>query len=684
VSFNAVGGTAYGILTGELGAQADTKLELYDTDQSTLLDTDIDGGSVGQSSLLSWMAPSSGTYYVRATTQQGLKDIGPGTEYDLVIAEAAADLAVSSVGINGSIALTSGDLVPVTYTVVNQGIQDATPTVLGVYLSNDADVTIDDSLIATVDITSLTPGSTDSDSLDFWAPLPAGIADGTYYLAVIADHDATLTEMSEQNNVSEPIMVTVNAPACTSDAYEDDDTWQQARAAALDESRSHNFCDDWADYVYVDLVASDTIIIQAFGTGGPIDPYVAVYDDTGTFLGGESDDISQNADYVFTAPSTGRYYIAAKTSNGNYGGGYYDRSYDFNIYTQSPDLGVYSINVRLGYLYPGSAKFVTTTLQNQGYADAANVNVKYYLSTDNILDGGDTLLGTHIFPSVPLGLTGEDVQIAVPETVTPGAYYLLVSVDPDNLIAETDETNNGNPYDYVQTIDAAICAADSYEQNDTPADAKEIMVGESQTHNSCDEQIDWLKISTTANQQYLFETSDGSYMRVFDTDMTTELAAANQYLHWQAPTSGTYYLLSAPEYYLDTSGTNSSTTISVQSCNKDAYENDDTSADAVLITVGASQSRNHCDDKSDWLAFDATNGTSYTITTSGLGTNSDTILTLYDTTPFFTLDSNDNINGSTQASEISWTAPADGRYYIKVENANIGQNTDYTITLTSP
>jgi hypothetical protein len=685
VAFNAVGGTAYGILTSELGTQADTKLELYDTDQSTLLGEDFDGGYVGESSLLSWTAPSSGTYYLRVAAQQGLKDIGPTTDYNLVIAEAAADLTVSSIGINGSTSLTSGDLVPITYTVANQGVQDATPTVLGAYLSTDADVTTADLLIGTVDITSLTPGSTDSDSLDFWAPLPGGVADGTYYLAVIADHDATLTEMSEQNNVSETIMVTVNAPPCTSDAYEDDDSWQQARAAALDESRSHNFCDDWADYVYVDLVASDTIIIQAFGTADPIDPYVAVYDDTGTYLGGESDNISQNADYVFTAPSSGRYYIAAKTTSGNYGGGYYDRSYDFNIYTQVPDLSVYSANVRQGYLYPGSSGFITTTLQNLGYADATNVNVKFYLSTDNVLDGGDALLGTHLFASVPVGMyTYEDAQIAVPETVTQGAYYLLVSVDPDNLIAETDETNNGNPYDYALTIDTAICAADSYEQNDTPADAEEIMVGESQTHNRCDERLDWLKITTTANQQYLFETSDGSYMRIFDTDTTTELLAGSQYLHWQAPTSGSYYLLSAPEYYLDTSGTNSSTTISVQSCNKDAYESGDTSADAVLITVGESQSRNHCDDKGDWLVFDAVSGTTYTITTSGLGINSDTELTLYDTTPFFTEDYNDDINGSNIASEISWTAPADGRYYIYVENKNIGENTEYTITLTSP
>jgi hypothetical protein len=193
-----------------------------------------------------------------------------------------------------------------------------------------------------------------------------------------------------------------------------------------------------------------------------------------------------------------------------------------------------------------------------------------------------------------------------------------------------------------------------------------------------------MKLTATAGQQYLFAASDSSFMRIIDSDTTTELMSGNQYLHWQAPASGTYYLLLAPEYYLDSYGTNSSRTITLQSCDKDGYEDDDTSTASVLITTGESHTRNHCDDKGDWLKFDAVNGTSYTITTSGLGTNSDTVLTLYDTTPFFTEASNDDMNGSTLASEITWTAPADGVYYIFVENKNIGGNTEYTITLTSP
>jgi len=690
VAFNVIGGTSYGIITSELGTQADTRLELFDTDRTTRLAADNDGGYVGQASSLSWMAPSSGTYYIRTTTQQGLKQIGPDTEYNLTIAKPAPDLTVSSLGINGSTNLTSGDLVPVTYTVNNQGMEDAAATELGVYLSTDPEVTTDDRLIGTVNIAALNIGASDADRLDFWAALPGDVTDGTYYLAVIADHDNSVSEMNELNNTPDSIVVTVNAAPCASDIYEEDDTWQQARAATLNEVRSHNFCDDWADYIYLDLQANDTIIIKANGTAGPIDPYIAVYDSTGAYLGGESDDISQNADFVFTAPLTDRYYIAAKTTSGNYGGSTYDRSYNFSVFTDAPDLSIYSANIRQNALYPGSTAFVSTTLNNTGYVEATNVAVSYYASSDNILDGSDTLLGTRQFASATVGgWTSEDAQINIPQTITPGSYYLLISVDPDNLVAEINESNNSNTYVPVLTIGAEICAADGYEQNDTVDAAKTIATGTTQTHNRCDDQLDWIKFNASANQQLLFSTSDASYMRVIDSDTTTELSSASEHLHWQASASGSYYMLLAPQNYLDVSGTNSSYTITLQTCDKDQYEDDDGSTtkgipNPTLIIPGQPQSRNHCDDKSDWLVFDATSGTDYTIATGNLGSNSDTVLTVYDTQPFSPEASNDNRNGSTLESRITWTAPADGRYYLLVENKNIGSNTEYTVTLTTP
>ena len=65
----------------------------------------------------------------------------------------------------------------------------------------------------------------------------------------------------------------------------------------------------------------------------------------------------------------------------------------------------------------------------------------------------------------------------------------------------------------------------------------------------------------------------------------------------------------------------------------------------------------------DWFAFDATQGTTYDISTT-LGSLSDTALRLIGTDGTTQLAQNDNANGL--ASLIHWTAPADGTYFAEV------------------
>ena len=65
-------------------------------------------------------------------------------------------------------------------------------------------------------------------------------------------------------------------------------------------------------------------------------------------------------------------------------------------------------------------------------------------------------------------------------------------------------------------------------------------------------------------------------------------------------------------------------------CVDDTFEPDDGSAAARTITVGVTQTHNFCFDNSDWLQFDAVQGSVYKITTSSLGVEADTQLILYD------------------------------------------------------
>jgi YVTN family beta-propeller protein len=104
----------------------------------------------------------------------------------------------------------------------------------------------------------------------------------------------------------------------------------------------------------------------------------------------------------------------------------------------------------------------------------------------------------------------------------------------------------------------------------------------------------------------------------------------------------------------------------------DIYEPDNSAAEASLIMAnGASQVHTlHVTGDEDWIAFDAVQGAVYTATTFDLALDTDTVLRLYDVDGATLLAINDDYPGSPEplASQIVWTAPAAGPYYLMVRD----------------
>jgi hypothetical protein len=82
VSFAATSGETYVIQTTNL-LNCDTIIILYDTDGTTELDYDDDGGSEPWASRLSWNCPASGTYYARISELGG--ESGAGVTYRVFV-----------------------------------------------------------------------------------------------------------------------------------------------------------------------------------------------------------------------------------------------------------------------------------------------------------------------------------------------------------------------------------------------------------------------------------------------------------------------------------------------------------------------------------------------------------------------------------------------------------------------
>jgi hypothetical protein len=113
-----------------------------------------------------------------------------------------------------------------------------------------------------------------------------------------------------------------------------------------------------------------------------------------------------------------------------------------------------------------------------------------------------------------------------------------------------------------------------------------------------------------------------------------------------------------------------------ESCDADAFEPDDNCyTDPSVLHGGESQTHNFCDDSADWISFNACEGGSYTVSTSGTLVNTD--LEIVGTDCATVLDS--DMGGG--VASITWLAPASGTFHIRVSphGAFTGE---YTVSLT--
>jgi hypothetical protein len=237
---------------------------------------------------------------------------------------------------------------------------------------------------------------------------------------------------------------------------------------------------------------------------------------------------------------------------------------------------------------------------------------------------------------------------------------------------------------------------DDYEPDGNCALARDIPIdGTRQTHVFCYEgDEDWVKFYAQSGASYLIVAdrpgADAEpILALHDSCEAGPSLGHGQQIFWTATTDGMYYLQVVnhdPEVYGPT--TNYDLRVEeVGGCQEDEYESDDSSTEANSIQVdGASQRHNFCPaGDHDWVKFNAVAGTEYTLETSNLASESDTVLCLYDTDGTTQIECDDD-GGEGEASHIVWQSPSAGTYYARVthycESAS-GPDTAYDLSVTS-
>lgn len=108
------------------------------------------------------------------------------------------------------------------------------------------------------------------------------------------------------------------------------------------------------------------------------------------------------------------------------------------------DFALAHAQLSVGQADPDEVLSVSVDVLNLGAVGSGlETRVKYYLSTDDTYDAGDTYLNWDGVPALASGATNpETANLRIPAGTAPGLYRILIVADETELVAETDEDNN--------------------------------------------------------------------------------------------------------------------------------------------------------------------------------------------------------------------------------------------------
>jgi subtilase family serine protease len=106
------------------------------------------------------------------------------------------------------------------------------------------------------------------------------------------------------------------------------------------------------------------------------------------------------------------------------------------------DLTVSALTVPGGAAAGDTITIGDTTANPGGGAADASVT-RLYLSTDSIVDGGDTVLGSRSVPALAPGANSPGTtSVTIPSGTVPGTYFILAVADAPQAVIESNEENN--------------------------------------------------------------------------------------------------------------------------------------------------------------------------------------------------------------------------------------------------
>lgn len=341
-----------------------------------------------------------------------------------------------------------GQLLDVTESVRNGGLGVSGATTVGIYLSEDATVSIADRELGTRLVPSLAVGESSSNAGQYM--IPPGILGGDYHVGVIADPGSVVNELAELNNVLVSVgMVTVEVPpladllmsgfsfspgvvnAGIGDTITIQDTVLNQGAVGSGSFRVSFYLSNNTAITASDLLlGSRTVAGLAVGESSTAVTELEVPSTIpggSWFVGALADDLD----------------VVLEATNGNnaiFSGSALDV---VSSEDPMPDLEMTSLSFSPSTAVAGSTIQFLDRVQNSGTLSSGTFHVGVYLSEDMEVTTDDLLIAERIVFNLAIDFgSASSFSTILPNDLPAGDYYVAAIADNRGVVDEADEDNN--------------------------------------------------------------------------------------------------------------------------------------------------------------------------------------------------------------------------------------------------
>jgi len=396
-----------------------------------------------------------------------------------IFADAFVDVGLSDLVVHPKV-VKAGKEIKVAYDMNNTGSTASGAFVNYVVLSQDQNISIGevqsgkDIVVGKAAIAEVQPSVVVERVEKVPMPLALPHDIGQYYVGVIGDAEGNLSaDDNKQNQIlvsGQPVVVLDPQGGCLEDELEPNNDWNQA--VELDEGITDKLglCggEDWYS-VYVNtgqsLVIHMDIESPLFIEPRPFDLDLEIMDPQGEIVDRAESTGDQETSAAFAVDEEGAYLVRVfpkSVSN--------QAQYTLEVDVKDPaegiDLMPVHVSVSPDAIYPGGLVSVSAEIVNMGTEDTPAISARVALSTDTEWDEEDGVMAIIDIPGVA-GASKNDIEetLFLPVETFGGNYYMLLGVDWDNNVDETDETNNVGVSGVVFVDESMVCEDDEYEPN---------------------------------------------------------------------------------------------------------------------------------------------------------------------------------------------------------------------------